>query len=201
MEYSPLAHRLRQRWTWRADRPTISPAISLLISGVSCKSRAKRKRWTACTEAVRCRTVRRASCKKASGKIQATGLGPGMSGVLSDSVFLAPLSSLPRVRGNYDVICETDHLASGAICAVRAFARVASVPFRTASGVRVVGVPSFPLLPLRALIRPGMRTGGSPASGSRARRGSQVGCESGQVGVPTLLAPSTQMTIRPAVTS
>jgi hypothetical protein len=35
-----------------------------------------------------------------------------MSGVLSDSVFLAPLSSLPRVRGNYDVICETDHLAN-----------------------------------------------------------------------------------------
>ena len=112
IEKSPAAQRRRQRWTWRADKPTMRAASSWRMSGCSCTSNTKRKRCTSHTAAVRRRTSSRPACTKSSGKVQGFGWGPRTSGFLSKSGLRFQFPPIPEVRRNHDVICETDHLVS-----------------------------------------------------------------------------------------
>src|SRR4051794_9761442 len=117
MEKSSAAQRLRQRCTCRADRPTSWAASSLPTEGCLCSSNTSRKRCTTWTATVRRWTEARASCTKASGKVQRVGLGPGMAASFPCWDLLGVHLLLPKVHRNHDVICETDHLAPKPVAA------------------------------------------------------------------------------------
>src|SRR5208337_2394381 len=112
MQKSPVAQRLRQRCTCRADSPTASAASSFPREGCSWSSSTSRKRWTVWTATVRRDTVSIASCRKSSGKVERAGLGPGMAASFPCRAFWGVHLPLPKVCRIRDVICETDHLVS-----------------------------------------------------------------------------------------
>src|SRR5208337_5228776 len=84
------------------------------------RSSTRLKRWTVWIATVRRDTVSRATCKKSSGKVQRTGLGPGMAASFPCRGFWGVHLLLPKVRRNHDVICGTVHLASNAACPISA---------------------------------------------------------------------------------